>query len=769
MSKLLEGCKILCIFLLLMLTFLFFDVEAACAHTPHDVIDVLEISPNYNQDKALFIVVRNNLLRSKDGGHSWKRIVRGLENKHILSSLVISSHSNTSLFLSSSGDGIYKSIDEGDSWFEVNNGLGSLNINVLAISPSYSIDKVVLAAGTQKGLYKTRNGGESWYQVINDDIKVTAIAPLRENNDQIIIGDQKGVLYLSTDGGELWRQHSQILNSGAITAISVSPNFSIDGTFFVGTEKGVFRTVDRGISFLEADEGILDKSIISLVTSPRYATNSTIFASTWHQAVFQSNNGGNTWKKYNKGVTSNSQADSYKVPYFKDLRISKTFENNETIFLGGFDGLFKSTNGGHAWEQMDTLPLRLIIGLALSPEYKDDATVAITTYVGGAYITDNKGNTWTAINKGLKKKRLGDLVFSPNYHVDNTIFTYAKNQLLKSTNKGKSWDEIRINDEYWGLSKLINFALNGVSRWLPKGVSNVFKPFVAQDYPTMLAISPGFASDQTIYFGTRAGNIFRLVGEGKCSAVWDGIGKEVTSLVISPNFLSDKTLYASVPRGAGIYKTVNAGNTWLPVNSGLAVSLNEDVNLAISPHYKVDKTVFAGTAEGLLKTTDAGENWIKLAGYAYGGDGNIEVVAVSPNYQNDETLIISVKGRGLFKSADGGTTFNQIAKDLINNNNPLSNMELFPPASVPIKFSPSYSIDNTIYGSSAEEIFQSTDGGNTWKTITTSSRYQDRRGSVLERLLQPSRELVVGVMIATVAALIGMSTYYFFKRRLKRS
>jgi len=120
-----------CCFLLLTLTFFLFNTNATFAHTPHDVINNLEISSSYDQDKTLLIIVRNNLLKSEDDGYSWKRIVRGLDNKHLLSSLVISSeHSNKFPFLSSDGDGVYKSQDNGYSWFKVNNGLGSLNIGI---------------------------------------------------------------------------------------------------------------------------------------------------------------------------------------------------------------------------------------------------------------------------------------------------------------------------------------------------------------------------------------------------------------------------------------------------------------------------------------------------------------------------------------------------------------------------------------------------------------------------------------------------------------
>jgi photosystem II stability/assembly factor-like uncharacterized protein len=76
-----------------------------------------------------------------------------------------------------------------------------------------------LVAGTKKGLYRTKNGGESWYQVIDGNDQITAIASFPDQKGYILFGDRKGLLYLSTDSSDVWKQHFQIANSGAITAV----------------------------------------------------------------------------------------------------------------------------------------------------------------------------------------------------------------------------------------------------------------------------------------------------------------------------------------------------------------------------------------------------------------------------------------------------------------------------------------------------------------------------------------------------------------------
>jgi photosystem II stability/assembly factor-like uncharacterized protein len=738
---------------------LFFDTKDICAHTPHDPIDALELSPNYAQDKTVFIVISDHLLKSTDGGFSWKELVRGLDNKHLLSSIAVSPsyHTDEILFVSSKGDGIYKSQDAGKSFIKVNNGLQNLNISQLAIYPGYHVYKVALAAGAEGGLYKTADGGGSWYQVMDASARISALAFSSDlRKDIVLAGDHRGILYISVDHGETWTQTYRIPNAGALTSIAIAPNYSSSHSFLVGTEKGgVFQTVDGGISFTKANEGLGftiqdkygtfrksqdgpiirrdEKNIISLATSPNFESDSTAFASMWNEAVFRSEDGGQTWKRHPLGLTCDYQADStkYKSSHFRDLRLSSDFEHDRTIFLGGFDGLFKSTDGGRHWTQMETLPLRLIKGLALSSGNKNNLSVALTTYGGGAYTTDDQGSTWAINNRGLRTTRLSDILFSPIYEEDKVLFSASRGYLLKSTDKGETWDKIELNPNESGVPSWrirINSILNrlGVPSYLSKQVLNEAegqKPF-----PTVLAISPNFAADNTLFFGTRYHGIFKSEDGGlNDSVVWDAMGQTITALVISPNFSSDRTLFISI-RSEGVFKTVDGGDTWQPTNNGLVFVedwksptvhqiTEKDVLLAISPHYRIDRTVFAASSEGLFKTINGGANWKESSHSTLGENSYIIGMTISPNYENDKTLLVSIRGKGLFKTENGGATFAETGFDLTDNNHAIEY----------IAFSTSYATDDTIYAASDEELFKSVDGGNNWALINRPVRYENMR------------------------------------------
>ena len=166
--------------------------------------------------------------------------------------------------------------------------------------------------------------------------------------------------------------------------------------------------------------------------------------------MFKSEDGGENWKKYDKGLTKDPQPDSRvaiynKLPHFSHLKVSKNYRNDKSIFIGAFDSLFKSTDGGDNWLQLDTKPARLIMGLGISPAYNNNYTIAITTYGGGAYTSIDKGATWLINNRGLDTTRLNDIVFSPNYHSNSTLFSASYHYFLKSGDKGSHWTSIKQN------------------------------------------------------------------------------------------------------------------------------------------------------------------------------------------------------------------------------------------------------------------------------------------------------------------------------------
>lgn len=690
------------------LSFSLINLPVALSHRPHDVVDQVELSPNYDNNQTLFIIVRGNLFKSEDGGKTWQRVWKGLDNFDNLVTLSVAKTNNNIVFTSSLYSGIYKSEDGGQSWIKANEGLNikDTKVDLLEISPNS--ENFIVAADSEKNIYKSEDGGQNWTQIFqnNEQTKITEIAFIKEQPETILIADNVGNIKISNNKGENWETLLTLNNNSKITALQVSPNFTTDKTIWVGTEKnGVYIIVDGKITEELKSEKLADKFIRDIAFSTNYSEDSTIFISTWNNGIFRSEDGGKSWSNFKKGLTKSEQADEkqFNAPHFDEIRLSDNFQQDQTMFLSGFDGIFKSTDQGKTWQNLNSLSSRIVIGLDVSPNYKNDSTLAVIDYVGQAHISYDQGESWSAMRAGLElpnftknlripaddPRRFFDIAFSPNYAEDKMLFLgLLRDYILKSSDQGKNW-------------KIIN---------LPK----VPKNFVRG---TFLAISPNISEDNIVYVATNAGTIYKSVNKGEKFSILTELQKRITSLTISPNFASDQTLYATTFEG--IYKSEDQGKSWQPITQ--AESSQDLVwwGLAISPNYQEDKTLIAGSSNGAFKTTDAGNTWVKINSLPYDNNDQVTEVAISPNYQNDQTFIVTLLGEGTFKTVNGGQNFSLIDDDQIY----LSRINTVPSASIPIQFSPSYASDKTIYGfgSAEPEIYQSTDSGNSWTVIPISS------------------------------------------------
>jgi len=696
-------------------------------HHPHDNINALAVSPSYSVDKIVYIATSTHLLNSTNGGYSWKELTNGLDNTQAISSIVFapSEEGSNTVFVSTLGNGIYRSTDDGNSWKNVSTNLRDLEIRLI----SARSEQLLLAIDTRGRAHLTNDGGETWQAAeLPREAVITAVSPATGFTEAgILAGDSLGRILLSTDNGATWKVVRQLPEETRITVIAFDPSDNSGSTYFIGTEdNGLYRTSDKGASFHLLDNGLSVRHIISLTFSPDFMQDHTMFVTSWHEAIFISADGGDSWVKYDDGLTTSEQADSakYRSPHFRQVKIIG--DRSETMFLAGFDGLFKSHNGGHNWHELETLPVSLIKSLDLSPAHDGIFSVGIGTYGGGAYISHDQGASWIIGNKGLHNTRLSDIKFSPSYPEDRTLFSGSHSFLLKSTDGGTNWEEIPLRYTNWR-KKIIN---KFISLGLPKefGQKYLTKADTRIVYPTVIAPSPDYATDKTVFFGTRLHGMYRSEDSGHNPYnIWQDADGAITSIAVSPNLSKDHTLFIYI-RGDGIYKSTDSGDSWRRIVDGLPFAADSspgmkkhlehgDFSIVFSPGYNTDNTVFAAGPAGLFKSTDQGENWDRLDDDILASTPNILAMDISPGYVYDHTLLITIKGRGLYKSLDGGKSFIEADHTLIRNNHAI---EL-------IAYSSEFPKDNTIFAASDENLFRSTDGGGSWTLIQRPVRYEDSR------------------------------------------
>jgi len=706
-------------------------VFPAFAHSPHHVIDDLELSPDYATDTTLYVLVHNYLLRSNDRAGSWKPLVAGIDTPFVLTDIEISGQfsSDETVFVASGGSGIFKSTDRGDSWQRFNAGLTQLDIGKLFVMEDDS-GSTLLAAGSSRGLFASSASEAGWARVLSDDVQITALGHIDDDGESTIFaGDSHGGIWRSGPGFENWQRIVRLESAGAITAFAEDPKAGGPVTLLVGTAKSglqrmsiegaVLEPLPRDWPTTKAQCSRRSNSSVRDIESS--SDGSRLLITTWSDALYATSDNGRSWEVLDNGLRCNSQADSdrFQTPHFRDLALGGA---NADWFLGSFEGLFRSVDQGDTWVPLETMPVNVVRGMSVSSGNGSRHALLLTTYGGGAYLTSDLGKSWTVMNHGLITTRLADAEFSPGSGGNGQVHVLARGRLMTAPGPGKPWVANTLADHSF-LARINNRIFGPTNRPVA--------------WPMHIELSPTFADDETVLLGFRRAGIWLSEDAGASwNRDWVGPTDYVTDMKISPNYSQDRTAFAAF-RGAGIHVTRDGAATWRPSNDGFEFFADHternspnhlvdpplsraitDAVLAVSPQYVQDRTVFAGSAAGLFRSIDGGRNWQELPVLPALENTSVVGLAVSPEYATDKTIFVSVKGRGLYRSTDGGASFSIQGGD-----RQIGSLE---PRF--IAFSPSHASDGVIYAASDWSLWVSEDKGDTWSRLERPARYEDWRG-----------------------------------------
>lgn len=182
-------------------------------------------------------------------------------------------------------------------------------------------------------------------------------------------------------------------------------------------------------------------------------------------------------------------------------------------------------------------------------------------------------------------------------------------------------------------------------------------------------------------------------------------GGHIVSIAIDPS--NAAVMYAGT-WGAGVYKSIDGGNSWKLINSGLG---NYYINtIAIDPINT--SIVYLGTQmDGVYKTSDGGSSWVP-AGSGLNQDAIVYTIAIDPS--TPTTLYAGTRspgteppwGGGVYKSDDGGSTW-QVR------NQGLGEEWVYSIAINPIS-------TNELYAAThSSGVHKSQDGASSWSAVNT--------------------------------------------------
>ncbi len=297
---------------------------------------------------------------------------------------------NNTIFMATDG-GIFTSADNGTSW-EGRNGSYQTQQFYANFSNSVS-DSLLAIGGMQDNATAIYIGDDAWVRVIGGD---GMSASINADDDQIMYGSYQYLgLRRSMNGGNNWMN-------------VIPPGNSSEYTSFTGP----FELAPTEQSRLYAGRNRL----------------------------YRSDNNGDSWD-----ATSVDNVDGLNMifriavsPNNPDLLYVCTAPNTFISNSPPPGKLFKSSNAGAAWEEMEGLPDHTISDIEFDPENEEVVYITYSGFgVNHLYKTENGGADWIAIGDELPDVPTNTVVVDPLY----TDHIYVGNDLgvYWSNNGGLNW------------------------------------------------------------------------------------------------------------------------------------------------------------------------------------------------------------------------------------------------------------------------------------------------------------------------------------------
>ncbi len=137
---------------------------------------------------------------TKDGGKTWKEIMKGLPYRKWVSRMVASAFDMGTVYMTQNGKRdddfaayVWKSTDFGENWVDISGNIPLGPVNVIREHPN---NRNVLYVGTDVGVYVTTDGGKTW-NVLGGNLPSTFVADL-------IVHPRDSILVIATHGRGMW-------------------------------------------------------------------------------------------------------------------------------------------------------------------------------------------------------------------------------------------------------------------------------------------------------------------------------------------------------------------------------------------------------------------------------------------------------------------------------------------------------------------------------------------------------------------------------------
>jgi photosystem II stability/assembly factor-like uncharacterized protein len=606
--------------------------------------DISAIAIDPQNTKHLYVAFESKgnaavIVTSKDDGASWKRLST-LPNRVLL--LTMQDNRLTAL----AGSVAYQIADDGNA-----SEVGRIQGDFAAASLARSKNALWLYATNHDGkILVSEDSGRQW-RTVTPDLGQTSgrfeaiaaserhpeIAYVGFRNLQLASGKENlfnGVAK-TIDGGHTWKV---IFKESTHAATNLTPTWIEQ------------RATQNG-------EAIFFDSPYSLGVAP---TNADVAYATDLFRTYRTLDGGSTWEEVNSAPAGGDNWISRGLDVTTDYGVQFDPFDPKHIFIDYTDiGLFQSADGGRSWRSSSEgipehwrntaywvtfdpsergLMWGAFSGVHDLPRPKMWRGRNPQRYKGGVAVSTDGGRHWQPSGIGMPPTSVTHILLDPDSPVGKrTLYasTFGRG-VFKSTDNGKTWT-------------LKNTGIAGAEPF-------AWRITPGKDGALYLVVAR--RSEKSDHSEAGAGALYRSVDKAEH---WQRIDLPQgvtgpTGLQIDPR--DQQRLYLTawgqegdtVDSNGGVYVSDDAGKTW----RALYTQSQHVYDLTIDPH-NPDVLYISGFDAGAFRSTDRGSHWTRIRGYNFKWGHR-----VVPDPNDPTQIYITTYGGGVWHGpADGGASMKE--------------------------------------------------------------------------------------------------------------
>lgn len=237
------------------------------------------------------------------------------------------------------------------------------------------------------------------------------------------------------------------------------------------------------------------------------------------------------------------------------------------------------------------------------------------------------------------------------------LYAVAQGMFFRSVDGGATWtrgsDDPRFHVAVDAANPSLVYAVrpSGLARSADGGAT--WRALRTPAFPNELVAHPRLAgmvfavANAGLFKSNNGGSLWRLVRRGGLPARY-----QAHRLVIDPSaprrfYLALTDVATGTPQ---LFKSLDGGFTWQRIDNG---PLAGKPILALAPHPRSPRILYAATAEDVYRSVDGGSRWTAV-GHAGGVIGITHLLAVQSDRPN---VVYAAGSAGVFRSQDAGATW----------------------------------------------------------------------------------------------------------------